>query len=159
MSVHPVGPFDPVSAQAALRSPFGVRADGTPSPDGEEEEESIGKLLGGVVTDAQTLIRKELELAKVEIEDTAKQLSRQAALMACGITVAAAGGLLLLFMATYLLAQSGLELWASYGIVGGATLVLGGIGLLIGRARLKTLDPVPHEAVDIVKKEVEWISE
>lgn len=126
----------------------------------DDEQPSISQLIGDIVADAQHVIRKELELAKVEIEDIARSVLRTAIAMAAGVSIAGAGGLLLLFMVVHLITDmAALELWISYAIVGGAAAVAGGIMVAAGRARMRNLDLVPRETADALRKDVEWIRE
>lgn len=125
-----------------------------------DEEPSISQLIGDIVADAQHVIRKELELAKVEIESIGRTALRSVRTMAAGVSIAGAGGLLLLFMVVHLVTNmTALDLWISYAIVGGAAVVLGGIMLAAGRARMRNLDLVPRETADALRKDVEWIRE
>jgi len=125
-----------------------------------EGEPSIGQLIGGLVADAEHVIRKELELAKVELEDMGKRAARSAIAVATGGLVAGAGGLLLLFMFVHLISSmAGLELWISYAIVGGAVAVIGGILLATGIARIRNMDVVPRETADALRKDAQWIRE
>jgi hypothetical protein len=125
-----------------------------------EEQPTIAQLIGELVADAQHLIRKELELAKVEIESLGRSTVRNALALVSGISIAGAGGLLLLFMLVHLISNAtAMELWLSYAIVGGASLVLGGLLLAVGRARIRNIDPVPRETMDALRKDAQWIRE
>lgn len=125
-----------------------------------DDQPSIAQLFGDIVADAQHVIRKELELAKVEIESLARKVLSTAAAMAAGVSIAGAGGLLLLFMLAHLITDmAALDLWISYAIVGGGAAVAGGILLAVGVARLRKLDLVPRETADVLRKDVQWISE
>lgn len=125
-----------------------------------EGEPSIAQLIGGLVADAEHVIRKELELAKVEIEDMGKKAANSAIAVATGGLVAGAGGLLLLFMLVHLITSvAGVDLWISYAIVGGAVAVIGGILLATGIARIRNMDVVPRETADALRKDAQWIRE
>ena len=125
-----------------------------------DDQPSIAQLFGDIVADAQHVIRKELELAKVEIESLGRKVLSTAATMAAGVSIAGAGGLLLLFMVVHLITDmAALDLWISYAIVGGGAAVIGGILLAVGQARLRNLDLVPRETADALRKDVEWIRE
>jgi hypothetical protein len=125
-----------------------------------EDQPSIGQLMAGLVADAEHVIRKELELAKVEIEDMGRKAGRSAVAVATGGVVAGAGGLLLLFMVVHLItSMANVQLWISYAIVGGAVAVIGGILLASGIARIRNMDKVPRETADALRKDAQWISE
>ncbi|HWN67422.1 MAG TPA: phage holin family protein, partial [Haliangium sp.] len=157
--MHPVGPSQRSSARD-----FGVPYDNgehnVRHQTGEvvgDDQPSIAQLFGDLVADAQHLIRKELELAKVELESMGRRVLSTAAAMAAGVSMAGAGGLLLLFMLVHLITDmAALDLWISYAIVGGGCAVVGAILLAVGRARLRKLDLVPRETADALRKDVQW---
>jgi hypothetical protein len=160
--MHPVGPSQRSSARD-LGVPYDNGERSVRHQTGEvagDDQPSISQLFGDIVADAQHVIRKELELAKVEIESLGRKVLSTAVAMAAGVSIAGAGGLLLLFMVVHLITDmAALELWISYAIVGGSAAVIGGILLAVGRARLRKLDLVPRETADALRKDVEWIRE
>lgn len=126
----------------------------------EGEEPSLARLLGELVGDAQHVVRKELELAKVELQNEVNRLKQSAVSFTAGAGMAAGGSLLLLFTVVYALSD-GFEwpLWLSYLIVGGVTTVTGGILLGVGRAQARKVDLVPRETIEAVRKDVQWMKE
>lgn len=160
--MHPVGPSQPSSARD-LRVPYEDRERHERHQTGEvtgDDQPSISQLIGDIVADAQHVIRKELELAKVEIESIGRTALRSAVAMVAGVSIAGAGGLLLLFMVVHLITNmTALDLWISYAIVGGAAVVIGGISLAVGRARMRNMDLAPRETADALRKDIEWIRE
>ncbi len=123
-------------------------------------EPSIAELIGGLVADAQTLVRKEVDLAKAEVRNEINKAQQGAIALGIGAGIAVLGGIfLLLMLAQLLVAWFAIPLWASYLIIG-AVLLIGGIAALAqGRSRLKQVDPVPRETIDSVRKDVEWLKE
>lgn len=159
--MHPVGPSQRSSARD-----YGVPYDDERRErhqTGEvvgDDQPSIAQLIGDIVADAQHVIRKELELAKVEIESMGRKVLNTVAAMAAGVSLAGAGGLLLLFMVVHLISDmTALDLWISYAIVGGAAVAAGGILVAVGRARIRNMDLVPRETAEALRKDVEWIRE
>jgi hypothetical protein len=133
-------------------------AQSDPSP--RSGDTSIAGLLGEVVADAQTLVRKEIELATAEVKGEITKARDGAVSLGIGSAVAGIGGLFLLLMLVHGLVEwFGLSFWLSYLIVGGTLAIVGGILLYLGLQRLKTLDPMPRETIDSVRKDVEWIRE
>jgi hypothetical protein len=123
-------------------------------------EPSIAQLIGDLVADGQTLIRKEFELARTEITDELSKARQSAITLGLGGGLAAVGGVLLLLMLVHLLSDLfGLPLWVSYLIVGGILAVAGGLLLNAGLNRIKQVDPVPRETIESVRKDVEWLKE
>lgn len=134
------------------------RAPEAQQPTGEET--SIARLMGELVADAQHLVRKEVELARQEVRVEVNKAKQGAISLGAGGAVAAVGALLLVLMVVHLLvAVFGIALWISYLIVGALLAIIGGIMLQVGRSRLNKIDPTPHETIDSVRKDVEWIKE
>jgi hypothetical protein len=120
----------------------------------------VARLLGEVVGDAQHLMRKEFELAQYEIKREINRAAKGAISLSVGVSVAAVGGLLMLFMLVYLLADVLLlDLWLSFLIVGGVILVVGGILLAWGASQIQKFDPTPHQTIENARKDAQWIKE
>lgn len=148
---------DQYSSADQRNSPFArERVEPTPA----RPEPTIAELLGGLVGDAQTLVRKEVDLAKTEVKIEVDKAKQSAMALGAGIGVAVVGGLLLSFMLVYAINELlGLSLWLSYLIVGAVFAIVGFVLLQRGAARVREIDPVPHETIDSVRKDVEWIKE
>src|SRR5690242_18665820 len=89
-----------------------------------ESPPSMTSLLGGIVSDLQTLIRQEVQLAKVELQREWDKAKSAAGAMAVGVGVLAVGGFFLLVALACVLAIW-LPYWAAFLIVGGVLTVLG----------------------------------
>jgi len=122
---------------------------------GARDEESLGELFSRLTADLSKLMRDEVELAKVEINE-AVQSARTA-----GVSFGAAGVLglmafvLLSFAAAWGLAEvvaTGVAFVIVGGIYGLVALVLVGLG----RKRLKAAKPVPEQTVETLKEDVAW---
>lgn len=125
-----------------------------------DTEFSIARLMGEMVADAEHLFRKEIELARHEMRVEVSKAMQGLISLGIGVAVTAVGGLFLLFMLVSVLVEAfAIELWVSYLIVGGLLTIIGIILLLMGRSRVQDLDPVPHETVDSVRKDIQWIKE
>lgn len=126
---------------------------------GEPSNDSIASLLGGVVADAQQLVRREVDLAKQEVLIEVDKVKQGAISLGIGGGVLALGGIMLLLMLVHGLNEwFGLPMWASFLIVGGVLAIAGAVLLFTGMNRLKKVDPLPHEAIGEVRKDVETVS-
>jgi uncharacterized membrane protein YqjE len=128
----------------------------TPAASGEP---SLAELMGSLVSDAQTLVRKEIELARTELSDELTKLKQAGLVLGVGAAVAGVGALLLVLMLVQLLIAWGLAPWLAYLIVGGALLAIGALALLGGVRRVQSIDPLPRETLDTVREDVEWLKE
>ncbi|HWQ11460.1 MAG TPA: phage holin family protein [Roseiflexaceae bacterium] len=121
---------------------------------------SISELLSGLIADAQNLARREIDLARREIANEVSKVRQGAIFMGAGVASATIGGILLGHMLAHLLQDAfGIALWISYLVVGGLLAIAGVILLRQGTARMSTVDPVPHETIESVRKDVEWITQ
>jgi len=116
-------------------------------------------LLEGLLTDMKALAIQEFRLATREVQAELGKAQSAMVWLALAITLAAIGGLLLILMVVHLLAEAGLPLWASYGLVG---LVLGGAGvwlLLKAKRQAAEIHVLPIRTVQTMKENVSWIKE
>jgi hypothetical protein len=123
-------------------------------------EPSMASLVGGIVNDAQTLIKQEMALAKREVTDELHKARDAAIALGIGIGLTAVGSLLLSLMLVYLLqwaSSERLTLWACYGIVGAALMVVGGGLLFLGKRRAGAVHLMPEQTMATMKDNVEWI--
>jgi uncharacterized membrane protein YqjE len=123
-------------------------------------EPSIAQLLSSLIGDAQTLVRREVDLARAEITEEIARVRRGAVMLGAGIGIAAVGGLFLLVgIAEALVAFDILSRWLSYLVLGLIFAIIGAIALIVGIQRFKEVDPIPHETIDSVRKDMSWLSE
>lgn len=123
------------------------------------EEPSLGELFSNLLNDATSLVKQEVNLAKAEMSQKISQVGRDVASLAIGAGVALFAAQALLFALIYGLNALGVPLWASALVVG---LVFGGVGAFLvmrGVNNLKRFDPVPHQTVETLKEDTQWIRE
>ena len=123
-------------------------------------EPSMASLVGGIVNDAQTLIKQEMALAKREVSDELHKARDAAIALGIGIGLTAVGTVLLSLMLVYLLqwaSSERLTLWACYGIVGAALTIVGGGLLFLGKRRAGAVHLMPEQTMATMKDNVEWI--
>lgn len=126
----------------------------------ENGERSLGELLTGLTTDLSTLLRQEVQLAKVETLENLARATKSMALMAAGGFVLYAGFLTLVAaLVTGLTAWFGLSLWLSALIVGAVLAIVGAILLQSGRSTMQQVNVVPEQTVETMKENVEMIKE
>jgi uncharacterized membrane protein YqjE len=104
---------------------------------GNASEPSIGDLVSQAIKDVTTLVKCEIDLAKVELRGDAQRVGLAAAL---GGTIMFFGFLILVMLSfayAYGLITVGIWNWAAYLIVAGTWAVLAAVCALVIRARLK----------------------
>ncbi|GGF41437.1 phage holin family protein [Subtercola lobariae] len=111
---------------------------------------SLGELIGDVTRDLSTLMRQEVELAKVELKDSATRAGKGAGLLG---GAGYAGFMAILFIS--IAAWWGLGYLVGNGwsglIVAGVWLIIATILYLVGRNELKTVRGAP-QTVSTVKE-------
>lgn len=123
-----------------------------------ESSPSVASLLGGIVSDLQTLIRQEMALAKSEMVKEWDKAKTAAGSMATGAGVLALGGFFLCVTIVCVLTEvAGLPWWASFLIVGGVLTAVGAALFFIGRSRAAEVHVVPPQTVETLKEDVQWI--
>jgi len=133
-----------------------------------EGQPSMASLVGGIVNDAQQLIRQEVALARREIQDELNKIKTAAVSVGAGIGVGLLGGLMLCLMLVHLLHwatgfrgenvdPAAIPLWGCYGIVGALFLVISVLLFYIGKSKAQQVDLVPRQTVETMKENVQWI--
>jgi hypothetical protein len=124
------------------------------SPLTPEDERPIGELFSDLTRSLQTLIRKEVELAKVEMKEQTSRAGKGAAMLAIGGVGGFVALLLLSFAAAWGLAEAIAPGWA-FLVVGVLYLLIAGPLLLVGKKKLATVKPVPSQTVETLKEDAE----
>jgi general stress protein CsbA len=124
-----------------------------------KEEPSIGELFADLSRETSTLVRKEVELAKVELSTKASKVGKDAAFIGAGAAVAYAGFLAIVAGIIIVLAAIGLPWWLSAFIVGIVVAGVGGFLVQKGLDALKHEDMAPRETVQTLKEDVQWAKE
>jgi len=119
---------------------------------------SITGLVEGIISDAQRLMRQEVELARREMQDEWTKTKTAAAALGVGMVILALGGLFLCFMLVHLLhGASQLPLWGCYGLVGAAMVTVGAVLLYGSKKKFETFNPLPDESVKELKENVQCL--
>lgn len=127
---------------------------GTPMTDQgrpDVEGNSVGALIGEVTKDLSTLMRQELELAKVEMKTEAKKAGQGAGMFgAAGF----AGYMVALFLSIALmwaLASAIPTGWAAL-IVAVLWGIVGAVAFVMGRKKFQQVNPKPERTVDTLSQ-------
>jgi uncharacterized membrane protein YqjE len=115
----------------------------------DPSEKSLGELVGDLGSDLSALLRKEVELAKVEARLEANRLTRAVILFA----VAAVGALIALIILSMALAwwiDLELNTAVSFAIVGAIWVVVAAVAAAVARKKLQEVEPLP-ETTDAIK--------
>jgi len=129
---------------------------GGSSTDTGGDEESLGTLIGSLSGNMSKLLRQELDLAKTELREEAKQAGKGAGMLG---GAAFAAWMTAIFLSTTLmwLLSKAMDLTLAALIValiwGVAAAVLG----LMGKKKLQEVNPKPEMTVETLKEDAQWL--
>jgi hypothetical protein len=134
----------------------GPRSDMGPPGGRDLGEVPVSTLVSKVAEDLSTLMRQELELAKVEVKQEATRAGKAgASLGGAGL----AGWLAILFLSLTAMFALGnvMDLgWAAL-IVTVVWAIAAGVLFVTGKKKLAEVNPVPEKTVETVKEDVRWV--
>ncbi len=119
-----------------------------------QDEPTIGQLVADASRDLSTLVRSEIELAKVELKKTATAAGTGAGLFGGAAFLGLLAIILLSIALAFALTALGLHPGWAFLIVAGVYLLIAGVLVLIGRAQLKKATG-PQRAIETSKESVE----
>jgi uncharacterized membrane protein YqjE len=120
------------------------------------EERSLGELLKDLAAGTQTLLSKEIELAKLEVREGLRGAQQGAALGAGAALLGLVGLIMLALAAAYGLAEL-LPLWAAMLIVAGVLLVGAAALGLMAKRRFASANPRPAQTLETLKEDGQWL--
>lgn len=122
----------------------------------KQAEKSLGELFGEMTSEVSALMRKEVELAKVEIKEEVGRAGKAGGMLGAG---AGAGYFALLFVSLALawLLDQAMNTALAFFIVGLLYGIAAAILLTRGREQMKRVDPVPRQTVETLKEDAEWV--
>lgn len=122
--------------------------------DSDEQDRSVGQIVGDLTSQVAHLARVEAQLAAREVADKAKRGAAGGGMIALSGVVAIYGGAALALAAGTALALVW-PAWLAALVTGAALLALAGIIALMGRAKLRrALPPIPEETMEHAREDV-----
>jgi membrane protein len=120
-------------------------------------DQSISELVQRLSEQTGQLVRQELRLAQVEMQEKGKRAGIGAGLFG-GAGLVALYGMGFLLAAGALLLATALEPWIAVAIVGAALLLIAGVLALTGKKQVEEAAPLaPEQAIDMTKQDVDHI--
>jgi drug/metabolite transporter (DMT)-like permease len=120
------------------------------------DNRSLGELFAELSRETGTLVRKEVELAKVELTANLRQVGTDAGITAAGGALAHAGLLVVLAALVLGLAELGVPAWLSAVIVGIGTIVVGYVLVNRGLTNLRRTHVAPTQTIETLKENARW---
>jgi len=134
----------------ATRSTLLTTADGEPS---------LGTLVMGLTDDLTTLVHKEVDLAKAELQENLQEGAKAGGAVAAGGMVAYAGLLLILAAIAIALGDWWDNYWLGAAVVGLITGIIGWVMLNGGLNQLKQVSLVPHKTISSLESDAKMAKE
>lgn len=120
-------------------------------------DQQIGDLVKQLSEQTSTLVRKELQLAQLEMTEKGKRAGIGAGLFG-GAGVVALYGVGALIAAVILLLATAIEPWLSALIVAVVLLAAGGVAALMGKKQVQqAAPPQPEQAIQSTKRDVDTV--
>lgn len=116
---------------------------------------SVGQLFSRMSEDLSALLRKEVELAKVEIKEEVTKAGKGAGLLGGTGLTALFGLMMLSFAAAWGLAVA-IPTGFAFLAMGGFYFTVSAATFLLGRRKFRQVHPVPEQTVETVKEDLEW---
>lgn len=123
--------------------------------EGMKDDQSLGELFSRMTTDVSTLLRKEVELAKVETKEEVSKAAKASGKLG-GAAVAGYFAALLASFALVHLLDEVMHIALAFFVV---ALVYGIAAFLLaqrGKDDMKNINPVPEQTVQTLKEDVQW---
>jgi uncharacterized membrane protein YqjE len=123
---------------------------------GDLHERPIGELLKQLSQETTTLVKQELDLAKAEIAQKGQQAGKGVGMFGgAGVIGLLALGSFTAFL--IMLLDGAMPNWAAALVVTAVYAAIAGVLALQGRNKVKeATPPVPEQAVESVKEDVQW---
>jgi len=120
-------------------------------------DQQIGDLVKQLSEQTSTLVRKELQLAQLEMTEKGKRAGIGAGLFG-GAGAVALYGLGALIAAVILLLATAIEPWLSALIVAVVLLAVGGVAAMMGKKQVQQAGPPqPEQAIQSTKRDVDTV--
>jgi uncharacterized membrane protein YqjE len=125
----------------------------------ELSEQSVGELVQQLSQQTAELVRKEMRLAQVELQEKGKRAGIGAGMFG-GAGVVALYAVGAVVAAVIMLLATAIEPWVAALIVGVVLLAIAGLVALLGRRQVEqATPPKPERAMESVQHDVEYVKE
>ena len=139
-----------------MSSVTGSHSAGEQSSAPDVEGMSLGSLFSNLSSDMSKLMRQELNLAKVELREEAKQAGKGAGMLA---GAAFAGWMVAIFLSTTLMWL--LDNWMDVTVAALIVTILWGIAAAVmglsGKKKLQQVNMKPEQTVESLKEDAQWV--
>lgn len=118
------------------------------------DDRSLGELVASATSDLSSLMRQEVDLAKLEIKRDVIAAGKGAGAFGAAGIMGVLAVIFLSIAAAFGLAEA-LATWAGFLIVGGAYLLVALVAALLGTKSISQVGP-PEHTLETVKDDISW---
>jgi F0F1-type ATP synthase assembly protein I len=123
-----------------------------------ESDVSVTSLVGGIVNDAQELMKQQLALFKAEVREDMRKTSEASVSLALGLGATLVGSIVLSFAVAHLLSWAfptvPLGVW--YVVIGGVVTAVGAGLTCSAYQKFRSFNPLPDETAKALEENLEW---
>jgi uncharacterized membrane protein YqjE len=120
-----------------------------------DDDRSLGQVVSDLSTDLSTLMKQEVQLAKVELKDEVAKVGKGAGMLG-GAGFAGWFVLLFLSLAMTFLLDNWLPIEAAALITAGVWAVIAAVLAVVGRKELQEANPQLPKTQETLKEDVQW---
>ncbi len=121
-----------------------------------EEEPALGDLFRQLAQDSATLIKQEMALARAEMQESIRTITRGAMMLAIGGGLLLIGLLALTAFLIVILGQALANYWLGALIVGVLYAAIGGALVVSGKNRLQAAELKPEQTIRSLQDDKRW---
>jgi len=120
---------------------------------------TLTELVSGIADDAQRLIQQQYQMFRAEVREDFRRTKSAIAYLSVGAFAIAIGAVFLAVALPLLINWAfNLAPWAGWAIVGGVMLVIGLIGLFVGKRIFEKNNPLPDKTLNALEENLSWIA-
>ena len=123
-------------------------------PAARARQRPLGELLSDMGKSMQVLVSKEIELAKAELKEQATRAGKASVMLGAAAVIGFLAVLLVSFAAAWGLAEA-IPPGLAFLAIGLLYSVIGALLFVSGKTRLARVEPVPRQAVQTLREDVE----
>ena len=121
------------------------------------QQRGIGRLAADIALDTVTLVRREVDLARAEVAERARELAGGIAVLVFALA-AATIAFAVLVAAAVLIVATWLPAWAAALVVAGATLLIAGSAAGLGvRMVAHGSHLAPQDSIEQARQDIQWL--
>ncbi len=141
-----------------MSQPHGTDQSGAHTPPPSRDDLSTPQLVSRIAEQTSTLVRDEMQLAKAELRETAKNAGIGAGLFGTAGVIALYAGWAAVFTAIYALALV-VDTWLAALIVTAVLAAVAGVAALLGRSKVKQATPPAQTVQRNVQRDIETVKQ